>query len=472
MRTEHDTLGEVGVPDDALYGASTARAVRNFPISGHPMPEAFIHALARVKSACASANRELGRLSADKANAICTVAAEIVAGGLQAQFPVDVFQTGSGTSTNTNINEVIANRASQLAGLPSGGHRPLHPNDDVNLGQSSNDVMPTALHVAVALQLRERLRPALVHLQRELEGKAAEFAAVVKPGRTHLMDAAPVTLGQEFSGYAVQAGQSVVRTDRAIMAVHELAIGGTAVGTGLNGHPGFARRVCALLSADTGIEFGEARNHFEAQAARDASVEVAGLIATIAGSLAKVADDLCLLGSGPHCGLGEIRLPAVQPGSSIMPGKTNPVHCEMLLQVALYVQGLTQVVVQCGREGRLELNTTIPLIAFALLESIRCLAHAVRVFAADCVRGIEADAAHCLDLAERSPMIATPLTPHLGYELTAELVREAALGDRSLRSIVRERRLLDDATLDRALDLRTMAGLPPGSESSGGDPRE
>ncbi len=452
MRTEHDTMGDMPVPDDALYGASTARAVRNFPISGRPMPEPFLRSLALVKAACAQANEKLGRLAPDKSRLIRQVAAEIANGDLFAHFPVDVFQTGSGTSTNTNMNEVIANRASQLAGEPIGSHRPVHPNDDVNLGQSSNDVMPTALHLGVALALHGKLRPALVHLQRELAAKAETFVVVVKIGRTHLMDALPLTLGQEFSGYAAQAAKAIERTDRAVLALHELALGGTAVGTGLNGHPAFAAHVCHELSERTGLHFSETRNHFEAQAARDDAVEVAGHLATIAGSLTKIANDLRLLGSGPLGGLGELRLPAVQPGSSIMPGKANPVLCEMLVQVCLYAQGLTQVVVLCGREGQLELNATIPLIAHALHETIHCLANAARVFATGCIRGIEADVARCADLAARSPMLATALTPHLGYERAAAVVAEAQATDRSLREVVLAHNLMDGIALDLALE--------------------
>jgi fumarate hydratase class II len=298
MRTERDSMGEMSVPDDALYGASTQRAVLNFPISGRPMPDAFIRGLGLVKSACAAANEELGRLDTEKSGLIQQVAQEIFEGGLRAQFPVDVFQTGSGTSTNTNINEVIANRASQLAGQPTGSKKPVHPNDDVNLGQSSNDVMPAALHVSVALALQEDLRPALDRLRHELAEKSRAFGAVIKIGRTHLMDATPLTLGQEFSGYAAQAEKAVERADKATAALHELALGGTAVGTGLNSHPEFAAKVCRILHERTNIPFVEARNHFEAQGGRDDAVEVAGHLATIAASLTKIANDIRLLGSG------------------------------------------------------------------------------------------------------------------------------------------------------------------------------
>ncbi len=449
-------MGEMPVPDDALYGASTQRAVLNFPISGHTMPDAFIRGLGLVKFACAAANAELGRLSPEKSRLIQQVAQEIIAGGLQKHFPVDVFQTGSGTSTNTNINEVIANRASQLVGQPVGSKTPVHPNDDVNLGQSSNDVMPATLHVSVALALREKLCPALDHLQRELADRSRAFDAVVKVGRTHLMDATPLTLGQEFSGYAAQVAKAMERVDKAIAALHELALGGTAVGTGLNGHPEFAAKACLILSTQTGIPFVEARNHFEAQAARDDAVEVAGHLATIAVSLAKIANDIRLLGSGPRSGFAEILLPTTQPGSTIMPGKVNPVMSEMLVQVCLHVQGLAQVVVMCGRDGQLELNTTIPLIAHSLHEAIHCLANGARVFADMCVHGIEADAARCSELVQRSLMLVTALSPHLGYDQAAAVAKVAFATNRTLREVVLERKLLDAATLDRVLDPMSM----------------
>ena len=452
MRTERDSMGEMLVPDDALYGASTQRAVLNFPISGHPMPDAFIRGLGLVKFACAAANAELGRLSPEKSRLIQQAAQEIIAGGLRKQFPVDVFQTGSGTSTNTNINEVIANRASQLTGQPVSSKTPVHPNDDVNLGQSSNDVMPATLHVSVALALREKLRPALDQLQRELADRSRAFDAVVKIGRTHLMDATPLTLGQEFSGYAAQVAKAVERTDKAIAALHELALGGTAVGTGLNCHPAFAAKACLILHVKTGIPFVEARNHFEAQAGRDDAVEVAGHLATIAVSLTKIANDIRLLGSGPRSGFAEIRLPATQPGSSIMPGKVNPVMSEMLVQVCLYAQGLAQIVVMCGREGHFELNATIPLIAHALHEAIHCLANGACVFADACVHGIEADGVRCSELVHRSLMLVTALNPYIGYDQAAAVAKEAFATNRTLREVVLEKKLMDAATLDRALD--------------------
>ncbi len=458
MRTQRDSMGEMAVPDDALYGASTQRAVLNFPISGHTMPDAFIRALALIKLACARAHEDLGRLSGEKSQAIQRAAMEIVAGGLASQFPVDVFQTGSGTSTNTNMNEVIANRASRQAGRPLGSNLPVHPNDDVNLGQSSNDVIPSALHVSVAVALHGKLRPALALLQQELEAKARQLQPVVKIGRTHLMDATPLTLGQEFSGYAMQAQKAVERTDRAIACLYELAIGGTAVGTGLHAHPELAARVCGILAAHTGLPFVEARNHFEAQGGRDDAVEVAGLLTAMAASLTKIANDLRLLSSGPRCGLGEINLPSLQPGSSIMPGKINPVMSEMLVQVCAYAQGLAHTVVLCGRDGHLELNVTLPLIAFSLHEAITCLAQGVLSFAGSCVRGIEPNAERCRELVQRSLMLVTALTPHLGYDRAAEVAKQALASGRTLREVVLERGLLDEATLDRALDPMGMTG--------------
>jgi fumarate hydratase class II len=468
MRTERDSMGEMPVPEDALYGASTQRAVLNFPISGHPMPPAFIRGLGLVKLACAAANAELGLLSAEKNALIQQVAHELLQGKLVEHFPVDVFQTGSGTSTNMNANEVIANRASQLSGNPIGSKTPLHPNDDVNLGQSSNDVIPTALHVSVALALHERLHPALKHLHAALHVKAGEFGDVVKIGRTHLMDATPMTLGQEFSGYAAQVAKAAVRVEKAIVALRELAIGGTAVGTGINCHPEFAGKVCRILTEKTGVLFYEAHNHFEAQAARDDAVEVAGQLTAIAASLTKIANDIRLLASGPRSGLEEIRLPSTQPGSSIMPGKVNPVMSEMLVQVCIYVQGLAQMVSVCGRDGHFELNVTIPLIAYSLHEAIHCLSNGARVFADRCVSGIEADAVRCRELVDRSLMLVTALNPYIGYDAAAAVAKEAFAKNKTLREVVLERGLLDAATLDRALDPASMTRAGESSLAGGG----
>lgn len=458
MRTERDSMGEMAVPDDALYGASTQRAVLNFPISGRALPPAFLSALGLVKLASASANESLGLLSAAKSALIQQAAREIADGTLQGHFPVDIFQTGSGTSTNMNANEVIANRASQLAGEPIGSKRPVHPNDDVNLSQSSNDIIPTVLHVSVALALREGLRPALLELQSALAGRADAFADVVKIGRTHLMDATPLTLGQEFSGYAAQVEKAVARCDRGIAAVAELAVGGTAVGTGLNCPEGFAAAVCARLNDETGLSFREAANHFEAQAARDDVAEVGGLLATIAGSLAKIANDIRLLGSGPRSGFGELRLPSTQPGSSIMPGKVNPVMSEMLVQVAHYVQGLMQTVHLCARDGHFELNVTLPLLAHCLHEAIHCLAQGARQFARACVAGLEAEVVRCRELTERSLMLVTALNPYIGYDRAAQVAKEAHATGRTLREVVLEHGWLEAEELDRVLDPRAMTG--------------
>jgi fumarate hydratase class II len=468
MRIEHDSMGEMLVPDDALYGASTQRAVVNFPVSGRPMPAAFVHGLGLVKLACAVANEELGILSVEKSRLIQQIAQEVIDGKLDAHFPVDVFQTGSGTSSNMNINEVIANRASQLSGQALGSKNPLHPNDDVNLGQSSNDLIPTALHVSVAVALSSRLRPALDELAAALEAKSAEFRNIVKIGRTHLMDATPLTLGQEFSGYAMQVRKAGERVQRAVAALGELAIGGTAVGTGLNCHPEFPARVCRLLSERTGLAFREARNHFEAQGGRDDCVEAAGHLATIAASLTKIANDVRLMGSGPRAGLAEIRLPATQPGSSIMPGKVNPVMSEMLVQTCIYTVGLANMVVLCGRDGQFELNVTIPLVAYALHESVACLANGCRLFARQCVGGIEADAARCRELTDRSLMLVTALTPYIGYDQAAAVAKEAFRKNQTLREVVLEKKLMDAATLDRALDPRSMTQPDGDSLAPGG----
>jgi fumarate hydratase, class II len=467
MRAERDSMGELPVPDDALYGASTQRAVLNFPISGRPLPEPFICTLGLVKLACARANTELGLLAPDKARLIEQAAREIADGKLTAQFPLDVFQTGSGTSTNMNANEVIANRVSQLAGQPLGSKRPVHPNDDVNLGQSSNDVIPTVLHVSVAVALEKNLALALDGLGQALDEKARAFADIVKIGRTHLMDATPLTLGQEFSGYATQAKKAAARARRAALGLRELALGGTAVGTGINCHPQFAARVCRILAQETGVEFREAENHFEAQGARDDCVDAAGALATIAASLTKIANDIRLLGSGPRAGLGELKLPTTQPGSSIMPGKVNPVMSEMLVQVCLYAQGLAQTVVMCGRDGHFELNVTLPLMAHSLHEAVHCLANGVRVFTERCVVGLEADPARCRELVDRSLMLVTALNPHIGYDAAAAVAKEAFATGKTLRQVVLEKKLLDAATLDRVLDPLGMTKPNAGRPGAG-----
>ena len=449
-------MGEMKVAETALYGASTQRAVLNFPISGRTMPEGFVRGLGLVKAACAEANRELGRLSAEKADLIVKAAGEVAEGQHLEHFPVDVFQTGSGTSSNMNINEVVANRSSQLAGEPIGSRKPVHPNDDVNMGQSSNDIVPTTLHVSVAVALQETLLPALSHLQEALEKKAASWEKVVKIGRTHLMDATPLTLGQEFSGYAAQVKKAGDRTRRAVTLLEELAIGGTAVGTGINCHPRFPGLVCRALADKTGIPFREADNHFEAQGGRDDCVEVAGILSTIAASLTKIGNDIRLLGSGPRSGLGEIRLPATQPGSSIMPGKVNPVMSEMLVQVGIYVMGLSQSVAISGRDGHFELNVTLPLIGYCLHESITCLANGARTFADRCVEGLEADEEQCQALVQRSLMLVTALNPYIGYDQAAMVAKTAFAENKTLREVILEKGLMKEDELEKALDPMDM----------------
>ena len=456
MRTEKDSMGEMQVPEDALYGASTQRAVLNFPISGRRMPPAFIKALGLLKYACATANEELGRLSREKADLIRQACDEICEGKLDEHFPVDVFQTGSATSSNMNANEVIANRCSQFAGKPIASKEPVHTNDDCNMGQSSNDTMPTTLHVSVAVALTETLAPSLDHLASELEKKVEAWKEIIKIGRTHLMDATPLTLGQEFSGYAAQIRKGSVRAHKAAEALSELAIGGTAVGTGINCHPDFPEKVCRIIAEKTGLPFREAKNHFEAQAGRDDCVEVAGQLMTIAASLTKVANDIRLLGSGPRSGLGELSLPATQPGSSIMPGKVNPVMSEMLVQSCLYTQGLCQTVAMCGRDGHFELNVTIPLISYCLHESITVLANGARTFADRCVAGAEPNVEVCKEYVDRSLMLVTALNPHIGYDNAAKVAKKAFAENKTLRETILEMGLLDEKTLDAALDPMDM----------------
>jgi fumarate hydratase, class II len=457
-RMEKDSLGEVELPVEALYGASTQRALDNFPVSGMQMPNNFIAALGLVKRACAKANVELDALDPKIGKLIARAAGEIYEGKWSDHFPVDVFQTGSGTSTNMNVNEVIANRCSQIANKPLGSKKPVHPNDHVNLGQSSNDVIPTTLHVSVVLAIEHSLKPALNHLKRSLSAKAEDWKEVLKLGRTHLMDATPVTLGQEFSGYTRQLAKAQTRCDRAIEILRELAIGGTAVGTGINSHKDFGARVCSILSQDTGIEFCEAENHFEAQASRDDAVEVAGHLSAIASALTKIANDIRLLGSGPRSGLGELKLPPTQPGSSIMPGKVNPVMCEMLVQASHYCIGLCQTVTRCGQDGQLELNATVPLIAHCLLQSIEVLSNGTKLFADRCISDLKVDEQQCQEYAVNSLGLATALNPFLGYDKAAEVAKVAFTSGKSIQQVAQEMRLLDDETLTRILDPRNMTG--------------
>ena len=459
FRIEHDTMGEVRVPGHALYRAQTQRAVENFPISGTPLEPSHIEALARVKKAAARANAELGVLPADVAAAIVAAADEVATGAHDAHFPVDVYQTGSGTSSNMNANEVIATLASRTLG------REVHPNDHVNASQSSNDVFPTSVHVAATAAVVRDLVPALDHLAGALEAKATEFAGVVKAGRTHLMDATPVTLGQEFGGYAAAVRYGVERLEAALPRVAEVPLGGTAVGTGINTPAGFPQRVIALLREDTGLPLTEARNHFEAQSARDGLVELSGALRTIAVSLTKICNDLRWMGSGPNTGLGEITIPDLQPGSSIMPGKVNPVVPEAVLMVAARVVGNDATVAWAGASGSFELNVQIPVIAQGVLESIRLLASASRVLADRTVTGITANVTRARALAESSPSIVTPLNRVIGYEAAAKVAKHAVAQGVTVREAVVElgfvaRGEITEAELDTALDVLSMTRPP------------
>ena len=465
-RTEKDSMGEMSVPESALYGASTQRAVLNFPISGYRFSRPFIRALGLIKGAAAQANADLGLLDSHRCAFIVQAAEEVVEGKLDEHFPLDIFQTGSGTSTNTNANEVISNRCCQLAGKPIGARDPVHPNDHVNMGQSSNDVIPSAIHISAAEQLKNCLIPALEELHRALELKANEFWGVIKIGRTHLMDATPVRLGQEFSGYAQQIFYARERANRAISALEELALGGTAVGTGLNRHMDFPGKVIRHLEQRTGLKFREAQNHFEAQGAKDAVVEASGHLRTIAVSLFKIANDIRWLGSGPRCGIGEIRLPSTQPGSSIMPGKVNPVMCESLAMVCAQVIGNDSCVTWAGANGNFELNVMMPVMAHNLLESIRLLGNACDAFQEKCVRGIEANEERCRELVELSMAMVTSLAPKIGYDRAAEIAKESAKTGRTVREICLEKMVLPADELERSLDPVGMT--EPGGEGSGG----
>lgn len=454
-RIERDSMGEVEVPAAALWRAQTQRAVQNFPISGRGIEPAQIRALAQIKGAAAEVNGELGVIDANVAAAIVAGAAHVADGGYDDQFPVDVFQTGSGTSSNMNTNEVIAT----LAGRELGAD--VHPNDDVNASQSSNDVFPSSIHLAATEFVIRDLLPSLVYLAEALEGKATEFGDVVKAGRTHLMDATPVTLGQEFGGYAAQVRYGIERLESALPRLAELPLGGTAVGTGINTPLGFAARVVERLRDSTGLPLTEARNHFEAQGARDALVETSGQLRTIAVGLYKMANDIRWMGSGPRAGLRELRIPDLQPGSSIMPGKVNPVVCEAVRQVCAQVIGNDAAVAFAGSQGDFELNVMLPVMARNLLESIKLLAASGRLLADRCVVGLVADVEVCLAYAEGSPSIVTPLNRHLGYDEAASIAKEALAKQVSIREVVVSRGHLDSGKLtgeqlDEALDLLRM----------------
>ncbi|MBK4121078.1 fumarate hydratase, class II [Kocuria rhizophila] len=459
-RIEHDTMGEVRVPKNALYRAQTQRAVENFPISGTTLEREHIKALAQVKKAAATANEELGVLDTQRAQAIRDAADAVASGEYDADFPIDVFQTGSGTSSNMNTNEVLATLASRA--LESAGVE-VHPNDHVNASQSSNDVFPTSVHVAVTNALINDLKPAMDVLATSLEKKAAEFKDVVKSGRTHLMDATPVTLGQEFGGWAAQVRYGIERIDASLPRVAEVPLGGTAVGTGINTPDGFSARVIELLSEETGLPLTEARNHFEAQANRDGLVEASGQLRNIAYSYMKIMNDIRWMGSGPNTGLGELHIPDLQPGSSIMPGKVNPVICEATIQVAAQVIGNDTTVALSSTNGAFELNVGIPVMAANLLESIRLLANSSRVAAEKMVDGLQANEERCRFLAEASPSIVTPLNKAIGYEAAAKIAKHAVANKVTVREATIELGYVDgekltEEQLDKALDVTTMTG--------------
>ncbi len=463
-RIEEDSMGKMEVPAGAYYGAQTQRAVLNFPVSDLRLPRPFIRAMGLIKLAAARTNVALGRLDAKLAAAVEQAAREVMDGKLDDHFVVDVFQTGSGTSTNMNTNEVISNRAIEILGGTIGSRTPVHPNDHVNSGQSSNDVIPTAIHVAARCEIHQRLLPALTRLRDALAAREKAFDGIIKIGRTHLQDATPVRLGQEFGGYRAQVDQSLARARRASDALAELALGGTAVGTGINTHPEFARRAIAVISEETKLEFREAANHFEAQAAKDGCVEASGQLKTIATSLMKIANDIRWLGSGPRCGLGEIRLPATQPGSSIMPGKVNPVIAEAVTMAAAQVVGNDAVVALAGMSGNFELNVMMPVLAYNLIQEVELLAAASRVFAEKCVEGIEADKERCESMVEKSLAMCTSLAPLIGYDAAAAIAKKAYASGKTVREVAREQKVLPDDELDRALDPRSMT--EPGA---GGD---
>jgi fumarate hydratase class II len=450
-------MGPMEVPADAYYGASTRRAVLNFPISGLRFSRPFIRVLGLIKMAAAQVNADLGLLDASIAAAIQRAAREAADGRFDDQFVIDIFQTGSGTSTNMNANEVIANRASELMGGPpkAGGPKPVHPNDHVNKGQSSNDVIPTAIHVAALVQIEERLAPALQGLLETLEAKSQEFWPVVKTGRTHLQDATPIRLGQEFRGYAGQVERGLRRLRHAREELSEVALGGTAVGTGVNTHPEFASRVCAVLSQELGVPIRETDNHFQAQNTLDGVLETSAVLRTVAVSLLKIANDIRWLGSGPRAGIGELALPEVQPGSSIMPGKVNPVIAESLIQAAAQVIGCDAAVCQAAQGGYFELNMMMPVAAHNLLQAIDLLAASAANFSEQCVKGLRATE-RATETVERGLMLATALAPAVGYDAAAEIAKEAAKSGRTIREVAREKTKLSEEELGRLLDPEKM----------------
>ncbi len=467
-RIEKDSLGEIEVPAGAYYGAQTERARRNFPVSGLRLPKRFIAAVAMIKGEAAPVNEELGLVPGDIARAIREAADEVVAGRLDDQFPLDIFQTGSATSTNMNANEVLSNRAIEILGGQIGSKK-VHPNDHVNASQSSNDVIPSAIHVSAYLAIEEQLEPSLQRLTEALQRKTEELDDVVKIGRTHLQDAVPVRLGQEFSGYAQQVRYALDRLAAVKPRLAELPLGGTAVGTGLNAPPEFAPRVISRLAERTGAPFVPAPNRFEAMAGKDAAVETSGALKTIAASLTKIANDIRWLASGPRCGIGEISIPSLQPGSSIMPGKVNPVIPESVLMVCAQVVGNDTTITLAGMSGVFELNVMMPLIAYDLLQSIEILANASRLLAEKCVEGIEANRERCEELVERSLAMVTALVPKIGYDAAAEIAKESVKTGKTVRELCREKKVLPEDELREALDPRgqTEGGIHAGGGGGG-----
>jgi fumarate hydratase class II len=455
-RIERDSMGPVKVLKEAYYGAQTQRAIDNFPVSGWRFPREFIHALGLIKYTSAQVNFELGLMKKRMAKAIEQASREVMEGRWDDQFPVDIFQTGSGTSTNMNANEVIANRANEILGGQKGIYRPVHPNDHVNLGQSSNDVFPSAIHISSVNLLQNKLIPALKNLHQALKSKAKEFHSILKIGRTHLQDATPIRLGQEFGGYARQVELGIRRVQNAMESFFELPLGGTAVGTGINTHPFFARKVISMMSGKLGWPFREATDHFEAQGARDACVEMSGILKTVATSLIKISNDIRWLGSGPRCGIGEIHLPETQPGSSIMPGKVNPVIPESLIMVCAQVIGSDSAITLGGFSGNFELNVMMPLIAYNLLQSIRLLANGVDNFSKRCVEGLEPDRRRCEEMIEASLALATALTSKIGYDRATRIAKKALDHQKTIREVVKEEGLFSKADLKSLLDPRSM----------------
>ena len=456
MRKEKDSMGDMQIPDDAYYGAQTQRAVENFPISGITISKSMIQALGKIKRSAAIVNHELGLLDDDRKNAIVQAADEIIEGKLDSQFPVDIYQTGSGTSSNMNCNEILSNRASEIMGGKIGAKDPVHPNDHVNLGQSSNDVIPTAIHIAANTMLEEELIPALQNLANELDKRATAFSDIVKIGRTHLQDATPITLGQEFSGYAQMVKNGIKRIQNAQGFLSELALGGTAVGTGINTKAQFGTHMAKEITKFTGITFVEASNHFEAQGAQDAAVETSGALKTVAVSLSKIANDIRWLGSGPRAGLGELILPAVQPGSSIMPGKTNPVICEAMIQACAQVIGNDLAITIGGQGGVFELNLMLPLIAHNLTNSITILSNGTIVFTEKLIIGLKANKEKCAGYIEGSLAMCTSLAPVIGYDKAADIAYKAYNSGKTVREIAIEENVLDKDKLNELLDPLSM----------------